>query len=345
MADPVSANDSTDSNSYEVVLLGGGTGGYVAAIRAKQLGFRVAVVEMEKLGGTCLHRGCIPTKAMLKSADVFDTVKRAKEFGINTTGDIEFVYETALQRSMKVVDGQYKGLQYLFDKKHKIPVFHARGTILGPNTVGVEPVDGGAPFQLQATNIVINTGSRPRPIKGVPYDGERVINSDHAVVLPHLPKSFIIRGGGATGVEWASIYHRYGSKVTLVGRVVPQEDVEVSEALAKSYQRAKLEVINDARPTADDFDVTASGVTMRTKDAKGKEKVTQAEVLLVAVGRQGNVENIGLETVGIDKDPSGEYIPVNPMMQTSVTNIYAICDITGQQLLANTSMQMGIIAV
>ncbi len=345
MADAVTTHDSTSSNQYDIVLLGGGTGGYVAAIRAKQLGFDVAVVEVEKLGGTCLHRGCIPTKAMLKSADVFDTVKRAKEFGINTSGDIEFVYETALQRSMKVVDGQYKGLQYLFDKKHKIPVFHARGTILGPNTVGVEPVDGSAPFQLQATNIVINTGSRPRPIKGVPYDGERVINSDHAVTLPHLPKSFIIRGGGATGVEWASIYHRYGSKVTLVGRVVPQEDQEVSEALAKSYQRAKLEVINDARPTADDFDVTASGVTMRTTDAKGKEKVTQAEVLLVAVGRQGNVEHIGLETVGIDTDGSGEYIPVNPMMQTSVPNIYAIGDITGQQLLAHTAMHMGIIAV
>ncbi|HEV2528447.1 MAG TPA: dihydrolipoyl dehydrogenase [Thermomicrobiales bacterium] len=332
-------------NSYDIVLLGGGTGGYVAAIRAKQLGFNVAVIEESKLGGTCLHRGCIPTKAMLKSADVFDTVKRAKEFGVNIGGDASFDYDTALGRSLKVVEGQYKGLQYLFDKKHKIPVFHARGRLLGPNTVGVEPVDGSQPFQLQATNIIINTGSRPRPIKGVPYDGEKVINSDHAVVLPKLPKSFIIRGGGATGVEWASIYHRYGSKVTLVGRVVPQEDQEISEALAKSYQRAKLEVINDARPSADDFDITNDGVTMRTKDSKGKEKVTQAEVLLVAIGRQGNVEDIGLDAAGVKVGTSGEYIDVDSMMRTNVPNIYAIGDITGQQLLAHTAMHMGILAV
>jgi dihydrolipoamide dehydrogenase len=341
MAEAVNGSD----NQFDVVLLGGGTGGYVAAIRAKQLGFSVAVVEELKLGGTCLHRGCIPTKAMLKSADVFDTVRKAKEFGVNVGGDIEFDYDVALGRSLKVVEGQYKGLQYLFDRKHKIPVFHARGKLLDANTVGVEPVDGSAAFKLSAKYVLINTGSRPRPIKGVPYDGERVINSDHAVVMPNLPKSFIIRGGGATGVEWASIYHRYGSKVTLVGRVVPQEDQEISEALAKSYQRQKLEVIADARPTADDIDVTKDGVTMRTKDSKGKEKVTQAEVLLVAVGRQGNVENIGLEEVGISKDPSGEYIPVDAMMRTNVPNIYAIGDINGQQLLAHTAMHQGIIAI
>ena len=332
-------------NSYDIVLLGGGTGGYVAAIRAKQLGFNVAVVEESKLGGTCLHRGCIPTKAMLKSADVFDTVRKAKEFGVNIGGDATFDYDTALGRSLKVVEGQYKGLLYLFDKKHKIPVFHARGRLLGPNTVGVEPVDGSQPFQLQATNIIINTGSRPRPIKGVPYDGDKVINSDHAVVLPKLPKSFIIRGGGATGVEWASIYHRYGSRVTLVGRVVPQEDQEVSEALAKSFQRAKLEMISDARPSADDIDVSRDGVTMRTKDSKGKEKVTQAEVLLVAIGRQGNVEDIGLDAAGVTVAESGEYLDVDPMMRTNVPNIYAIGDITGQQLLAHTAMHMGILAV
>ena len=334
-----------NENQFDVVLIGGGTGGYVAAIRAKQLGFNVAVVEEVKLGGTCLHRGCIPTKAMLKSADVLDTVKSAKEFGVNIGGDIDFSYEGALQRSLKVVDGQYKGLLYLFDRKHKIPVFHARGRLLGPNTVGVEPVDGSAPYQLQARFIIINTGSRPRPIKGVPYDGKTVINSDHAVVMPDLPKRFIIRGGGATGVEWASIYHRYGSKVTLVGRVVPQEDQEVSEQLAKSFSRAKLDVIPDARPTADDIDISKKGVTMRTKDSKGKERVTEADTLLVAVGRQGNVEDIGLEKLGINTDGTGEYIPVNPMMQTNVPNVYAIGDITGQQLLAHTAMHMGIIAV
>ena len=343
MADPVSDQHQQTDQSFDLVLLGGGTGGYVAAIRAKQLGLNVAVVEEIKLGGTCLHRGCIPTKAFLKSASIFDDVKRAKEFGVNVGGEISFDYPTALDRSIKVVDGQYRGLIYLFEKKHRIPVFMGRGRLLAPTQVQVTPNDGGAPFTLTARDVIINTGSRPRPIKGLPYDGERVINSDHAVELAHLPKSFIIRGGGATGVEWASIYHRYGSKVTLVGRVVPQEDHEVSAQLARAFSRQKLELIPDARPTAEDIDVTAKGVTMRTTDAKGKERVTEAEVLLVAIGRQGNIEEIGLEECGIRTE--GEYIPVDPMMRTNVEHVFAIGDVNGQQLLAHTAMHQGIIAV
>jgi dihydrolipoamide dehydrogenase len=343
MADSASNGNNASGNNYDLVILGGGTGGYVAAIRAKQLGLNVAVVEEIKLGGTCLHRGCIPTKAMLKSASVLDQVKEAKEFGIDISGDIAFEYETALSRSIKVVDGQYKGLLYLFEKKHKIPVFMGRGKMTGRNTVEVTPNDGGAPSTIQGRNIIINTGSRPRPIAGVPYDGERVINSDHAVELPHLPKSFIIRGGGATGVEWASIYHRYGSKVTLVGRVVPQEDKDISDHLTRAFQRQKMDLITDARPSADDFDISKKGVTMRVKDGKGKERTVDAEVLLVAIGRQGNIENIGLEELGIKTE--GEYIPVDPMMRTNVEHIYAIGDVTGQQLLAHTAMHMGIIAV
>jgi dihydrolipoamide dehydrogenase len=339
MADP--AQDQ--QHRYDLVLLGGGTGGYVAAIRAKQLGLNVAVVEEDKLGGTCLHRGCIPTKAFLKSADVFDEVKKAKEFGVNVAGDVTFDYETALGRSLKVVDGQYRGLLYLFDKKHRIPVYAGRGRLLSPTQVRVTPNDGSSPFTLETRDVIVNTGSRPRPIKGVPYDGTRVINSDHAVELEHLPKSFIIRGGGATGVEWASVYHRYGAKVTLVGRVVPQEDHDVSEHLTRAFQRQKMEVIPDARPTAEDIDMTDKGVTMRIKDAKGKERVVEAEILLVAVGRQGNIEDIGLEEVGVRTE--GEYIPVDPMMRTNVEHVYAIGDVNGQQLLAHTAMHMGIIAV
>ncbi|MGH2531233.1 MAG: dihydrolipoyl dehydrogenase [Thermomicrobiales bacterium] len=337
------AESPTPQNQFDLVVLGGGTGGYVAAIRAKQLGLNVAVVEEIKLGGTCLHRGCIPTKAFLKSADVFDDVKRAKEFGVNIGGEVTFDYETAFARSISVVDKQYKGLLYLFEKKHKISVYMGRGKLLDANTVGVTPNDGGQPLSLKAKNVIINTGSRPRPIKDVPYDGERVINSDHAVLLEHLPKSFLIRGGGATGVEWASIYHRYGSKVTLVGNVVPQEDHEVSAQLTKAFQRQKMGLVPGARPTADDIDVGKKGVTMRLKDAKGKEMTAEAEVLLVAIGRQGNIEDIGLEDVGITT--KGEYIPVDDMMRTNVQNIHAIGDVTGQQLLAHTAMHMGIIAV
>lgn len=333
----------TPSQEFDIVLLGGGTGGYVAAIRAKQLGFNVAVVEELKLGGTCLHRGCIPTKAFLKSAEVFDTVKKAKEFGVNVAGDITFEYATALDRSLKVVDKQYKGLLYLFDKKHKIPVFMGRGRLLDTTTVGVTPNDGSAPFSLKAKQIIINTGSRPRPIKGVPYDGVRVINSDHAVVLENLPERIIVRGGGATGVEWASAYHRYGAKVTLVGNIVPMEDHEVSEHLQKAFTRQKMDLAPGARPTADDIDVSKNGVTMRLKDAKGKERTVEADTLLVAVGRQGNIEDIGLETVGVKTE--GDYIPVDSMLRTNVPGLYAIGDVNGQQLLAHTAMHQGIIAV
>lgn len=335
--------DSESNQQFDVVLLGGGTGGYVAAIRAKQLGLNVAIVEELKLGGTCLHRGCIPTKAMLKSASIFDDVKQAKEFGVTIGGDVDFVYETAFDRSLKVVDGLYRGVQYLVEKKGKIPVFMGRGRLTSATTVEVAPNDGGARFSLTAKDVVINTGSRPRPIPGVPYDGVNVINSDHAVVLEHLPKSFIIRGGGATGVEWASVYHRYGAKVTLVGNVVPQEDHEISAALSRAFQRQKMDVIAGVRPTADDYDVTKKGVKVRTKDAKGKESVTEAEVLLVAIGRQGNIEDIGLETVGVTT--KGEYIPVDSMLKTNVDHLYAIGDVNGQQLLAHTAMHQGIIAV
>jgi dihydrolipoamide dehydrogenase len=337
------AEVASPAHTFDLVLLGGGTGGYVAAIRAKQLGLNVAVVEELILGGCCLHRGCIPTKAFLKSADVFDEVKKAAEFGVNVSGEVTFNYDQALQRSLKVVEGQYRGLLYLFDKKHKIPVFMGRGELLDANTVGVTPKDGSAPFSIRATNVIINTGSRPRPINGIPYDGTKVINSDHAVVLDYLPKSFLIRGGGATGVEWASVYHRYGSKVTLVGNIVPQEDGEIQEALTRAFQRQKLDLALGARPTADDIDVSKNGVTMRIKDAKGKERTVEAEVLLVAIGRQGNIEEIGLETIGVKTE--GDYIPVDDMMLTNVPGVYAIGDVNGRQLLAHTAMHHGIIAV
>ena len=335
--------DSGKDQKYDIVLLGGGTGGYVAAIRAKQLGFNVAVVEEIKLGGTCLHRGCIPTKAMLKSASVFDEVKRAAEFGVDISGDATFNYDTALKRSLNVVDGQYRGLQYLFDKKHKIPVFMGRGKMLDKNTVEVTPKDGGDAFKLSTNAIIINTGSRPRPIKGIEFDGERVINTDHAVVLETMPKSIIVRGGGATGIEWASVYHRYGSKVTLVGNVVPNEDKDISSHVEKALRRQKMDVIQGARPTADDIDVSKKGVKMTVKDAKGKEQSIEAETLLVAIGRQGNIEDIGLETLGVKTEK--DIIPVDDMMRTNVDGVYAIGDVNGQQMLAHTAMHHGIIAV
>lgn len=335
--------DSGKDQKYDIVVLGGGTGGYVAAIRAKQLGFNVAVVEELILGGTCLHRGCIPTKAMLKSASVFDEVKRAAEFGVNIGGEATFDYDTALKRSLSVVDNQYRGLTYLFDKKHKIPVFMGRGKLLDKNTVEVTPKEGGDTFSINGDRIIINTGSRPRAIKGVEFDGKRVFNSDHAVVLEDMPKSVIVRGGGATGIEWASIYHRYGAKVTLVGNVVPNEDKDIRSQVERSLRRQKMDVIQGARPTADDIKVTKKGVTMKATDARGKEHNLEADTLFVAIGRQGNIENIGLEEVGIKTER--DIIPVDDMMRTNIEGVYAIGDVNGQQMLAHTAQHQGIVAV
>jgi dihydrolipoamide dehydrogenase len=332
-----------DGQAYDVVLLGGGTGGYVAAIRAKQLDLDVAVVEMAKIGGTCLHQGCIPTKAFLKSADVYEEVQHSAEFGVNIDGGVSFNYPAALDRSLKVVAGQYKGLQFLFDKKYQIPVCAGFGSIAGPGKVQVAPNGGGAPVTLSARNIIIDTGTSPRAIKDLPFDGTRIINSDHAVVLEELPQSFIIRGGGAVGVEWASIYGRYGSIVSLVGRVVPAEDEEAAAVLIRAFKRQGIDVFPSSRPTANDIEVTKSGVRMRLGDGRGKEQVVEAEVLLVAIGRQGNVEEIGLESIGVKVEDG--LIPVDAMMRTNVPNVYAIGDVNGQQMLAHTAMHMGVIAI
>ena len=331
-----------DGQAFDAVLIGGGTGGYVAAIRAAQLGLDVAVIEMDKLGGTCLHRGCIPTKAFLKSADVFEEVQHAAEFGVDIAGKIDFNYPAALARSNKVVGGQYKGLQYLFDKKYKIPVIGGVGSIAGPGQVHVAPNDKSTPFTLATRNIIVNTGTRPRAIAGCPFDGERIINSDHAVVLETLPQSFIIRGGGAVGVEWASIYGRYGSTVTLVGRVVPSEEEEAAAVLMRAFKRQGIAVFPTSRPSSDDIELTKSGVRLRLKDDRGKEETVEAEVLLVAIGREGNVENIGLEKLGVTVED--RLIPVDAMMRTNVPNVYAIGDVNGQQMLAHTAMHMGTIA-
>lgn len=332
-----------DGQAFDIVLLGGGTGGYVAAIRAKQLGLDVAVVEVSKLGGTCLHEGCIPTKAFLKSADVFEEVQHSAEFGVDIAGKVTFNYPAALARSQSVVAGQYKGLQYLFDKKYKIPVIAGYGRIAGPGKVEVTLNDGGGKVTLAGRNIIIDTGTRPRAIKDLDFDGKRIINSDDAIVLEKLPKSFIIRGGGAVGVEWASIYGRYGSKVDLVGNVVPAEDEEAGSVLTRAFKRQGIGVYPGMRPTANDIETTKSGVKVRLDKGNGKEEVLEAEVLLVAIGRQGNVEDIGLETIGVTHENG--IIPVDAMMLTNVPNVYAIGDINGQQMLAHTAMHMGVIAV
>lgn len=326
-------------DAYDVVLLGGGTGGYVAAIRAAQLGLKVAVVEKDKLGGTCLHRGCIPAKALLKSGSVARLVNNAAEFGVNPTG-VEYHYPQAIKRSTKIVNQNFNGIKFLF-RKHKITVIEGYGRLKDNRTVAVTLNDGGQQ-EVRGNAIIIDTGSRPRDIPGVPVDGKRVINSDHATWSEDLPKRVIVRGGGATGVEFATVYRDFGSEVTLVGRVVPNEDAEVVQQLTRSFTKKGIKIIPDFRPTADDFDITEGGVTLRV-NRKGKEEVIEADTLLVAIGRVGNIEDIGLEELGIKTE--GSYIVTDDYGRTNVAGVYAIGDVIGKQMLAHTAMHQGIIVV
>lgn len=325
--------------SYDVVLLGGGTGGYAAAFRGAQLGLKVAVVEKDKVGGTCLHRGCIPTKALLKSGSVARLMRDGAQYGVTATG-IELDYSKAIERSGRIVEQNYKGLQFLF-RKHKIDIYEGVGRLKNNRTVIVTKADGSTE-EVTGKAIIIDTGSRPRAIPGIEFDGKRVINSDHSTWSPDLPKRVIIRGGGATGVEFATIYRDFGCEVTLVGRVVPNEDREVSQQLTRSFTKAGIKIIPDYRPTAEDFNITEGGVELRVK-RDGKEERIEADTLLVAIGRQGNIEDIGLEELGIKTKDS--YIVTDDFGFTGVDGVYAIGDVIGKQLLAHTAMHQGIIVM
>lgn len=326
-------------DTYDVVLLGGGTGGYVAAIRGAQLGLKVAVVERDKLGGTCLHRGCIPTKALLKSGGVVRLFHDGAQYGVTASG-IEINYPQAIARSGKIVNQNFNGIKFLF-KKHKIDVFEGVGRMKDNKTVTVTKADG-SQEDVTGKAVIIDTGSRPRDIPGIPFDGKRVYNSDHATWADWLPKRVIVRGGGATGVEFSTIYRDFGCEVTLVGRVVPNEDAEVSTQLTRSFTKAGIKLIPDYRPTADDFDVTEGGVTMRV-NKNGKEERVEADALFVAVGRQGNIEDMGFEELGIKTEKS--YIVVDEYGRTGVDGVFAIGDVIGKQMLAHTAMHQGIVVV
>jgi dihydrolipoamide dehydrogenase len=324
-------------NDYDVVFLGGGTGGYVAAIRASQLGLKAAVVEKDLVGGTCVHRGCIPAKALLKAAEVATTVRKAAEFGVNP-GEVTLDYAQAMRRSRDVVDQNYKGIEFLF-RKHKIDTFQGWGRLLSPREIRVEP-ENGEPQTVRASKaIIIDTGSTPREIDGLESNGTTIINSDHATYNEDLPKRVIVRGAGATGLEFASVYHEFESEVTIVGNIAPNEDAEVSRDLERSFKRQGINVIAGHRPAPGDFEVGENGVTMKYNDG-----VIEADALLVAIGRFGNVEGYGLQELGVKVSEHG-FITVDDYMRTNVDGVYSIGDVTGLQQLAHTAMHQGIVAV
>jgi dihydrolipoamide dehydrogenase len=244
-----------------------------------------------------------------------------------------------MRRSRKVVDQNYKGIEYLF-KKHKIETIPGVGFLTSPTTIRVE--QDGSSRTVSARDVIVDTGSTPRPIKGIPVDGHTVFTSDEATTEEYLPKRVIIRGGGATGLEFASVYREFDCEVTLVGRVAPNEDADVVKDLTRAFQRQKIRLLPDVRPTADDFEIKDGSITLRVTSG-GKEQTIEADALLVATGRYGNVTGFGLEELGVKLD--GDHIVIDDHMRTNVEHLYAIGDVTGKQQLAHTAMHMGVVAV
>jgi dihydrolipoamide dehydrogenase len=325
---------------FDLMVIGSGPGGYVAGIRAGQLGMKVAVIEKDpKYGGTCLHRGCIPTKALLHTAEVFDDIKDADDLGILVaapTLDIVKVHA----RKRKVVDKNARGIEGLF-KKYGATGLHGFGRVVGPHEVEIEAAEGKTIYQ--AKHILIATGSVPRDIPIAKADGERILNSDHILELERVPASLAVLGAGAVGTEFASIFASFGTQVTLIEmlpRVLPIEDEEVSAELEKQLKKRGIKVMTGTKLTG--VDRTETGVRIHLEGKNGPVDV-DAELLLSAVGRRPVTEGIGLEALGIQLDRG--YVQVNPMMQTAVPHIYAIGDVVNTPWLAHVASAEGILAV
>lgn len=325
--------------AYDVVVLGSGPGGYVAAIRASQLGFKTAVIEKESLGGICLNWGCIPTKALLKSAQVYEYIKHSKDFGIEASGAPNF--EAVIKRSRAVADKMSKGVQFLM-KKNKIDVIMGFGKLIAKGKLEVTDKDG-KKQTIEARHIIIATGGRSRELPAMKIDGKKIIGYREAMVLPQLPKSMIVVGSGAIGIEFGYFYNSMGSKVTVVEfmpRVVPVEDDDISKELEKNLKKQGITVMTGSEVTS--VDTSGNTVVAKVKTATG-EVVLEADVLLSAVGVAANIEDIGLETVGVKTDKGR--ISVDKYGQTSVPGIYAIGDCSPGQALAHVASKEGIVCV
>lgn len=337
------------ATEYDLVIVGGGTGGYVAAIRASQLGIKVAVVEKGKLGGTCLHAGCIPSKALLRSAEVFATTKRSEEFGV-IASDVSLDFSKVQARKEQITAQLYKGVQHLM-KQGKIDVYEGTGRILGPSifspmpgTISVEMNNGEENEMLIPKNVIIATGSRPRTLPGLEADGEFVMTSDEALSMKELPNSVIIVGGGVIGIEWASMLVDFGLEVTVLeyaDRILPTEDKEVSKEMQRLMKKKGVKIVTGAKVLPETLE-KAEGVTIKAEH-KGEQKAFTADKLLVSVGRQANVEGIGIENTDIVIEKG--YIVTNEFYQTKESHIYAIGDVIGGLQLAHVASHEGIVAV
>ncbi|HUH50816.1 MAG TPA: dihydrolipoyl dehydrogenase [Flavobacterium sp.] len=325
---------------YDIIILGSGPGGYVTGIRASQLGLKVAIVEKENLGGICLNWGCIPTKALLKSAQVFDYLKHAADYGLKVN-DVDKDFGAVIERSRNVADGMSKGVQFLM-KKNKIDIIDGYAKVKPGKKVEVKDKDGKI-TEYTADNIIIATGARSRELPNLPQDGKKVIGYRQAMTLAEQPKKMIVVGSGAIGVEFAHFYNSMGTEVTIVEfmpNIVPVEDEDISKQMERSLKKSGITIMTNA--SVEKVDTSGAGVKATVKTAKG-EQIIEADILLSAVGIKSNIENIGLEDVGIKTDK--DKILVNDFYQTNVAGYYAIGDVVPGQALAHVASAEGILCV
>jgi dihydrolipoamide dehydrogenase len=325
---------------YDVTVIGAGPGGYVAAIRAAQLGLKVAVVEKEHLGGVCLNWGCIPTKALLRNAEVISLLGESREFGFTVDG-FKADFGAAVDRSRKVSERLVKGIGTLM-RKNQIDVVEGAGVLKAAGEVEVSLIDG-SPRTLQTRNIIIATGGRARSIPGITPDGEGIMTYREAIVLRNLPASVVVVGAGPIGMEFAHVWQTYGAQVTVVEmlpRVLPLEDEEISAVVERDFKRRKVRFLTSTRVNG--IETTAKGVNVRVSSEKEGEQVLEAERALMAIGVQPNVENLGLDSPGVRVDRGS--IVVDEFMRTNVPGIYAIGDVTGKLALAHVASAQGIVA-
>ncbi|MEO6588620.1 MAG: dihydrolipoyl dehydrogenase [Pyrinomonadaceae bacterium] len=333
------------AEQFDVVIIGSGPGGYVAAVRGSQMGLKVALIEKEKdarLGGTCGLRGCIPTKALLNAAHLYEKAGHFEQFGLKVEG-LSYDFEKVQKYKSDVVTKNSAGVSYLM-KKNKVTVFNGFGKILGKGKVEVA-YDGGKKETIETKNIIIATGSVVRPIPGFETDGKQVVNSDQILELNSVPKSMVVLGSGAVGVEFASVYSRFGCDTTVVellDRIVPVEDADVSKELERAFKKRGIKIMTGTK--LDKLEKSKKGIKISGKDGKGKDVSLEAEILLVAIGRMPYLENLGLENTKVVVNPRGT-IKVNEFCETDEPGIFAIGDVIDTAWLAHLASKEGIIVV